>query len=91
MIMWFLDHQLFSFVVGVFFGAFVIDLAISMYLGTILSKKAKEFDKKSAVDFAKIQEKLRGKKFFSVYNPRSLSEKLEDFESFIKRSPDKIN
>ena len=91
MIMWFLNHQLFSFVVGVFFGAFVIDFAISMHLGTILSKKAKELDKKTAVDFAKIQERLRGKKFFSVYNRRSLSEKLEDFESFIKRSPDKIN
>lgn len=89
MIFWFLNHQLFSFVVGVFFGVFLIDLAISIKLGAILRKKATEFDKKHILDFSKFQ-KTAGKKFFSIYNKRSLSEKLENFESFIKRSPDSL-
>lgn len=90
MILWFMDHQLFSFVVGFIFGVFVIDCVISMNLGAALRKKAKEIDVKATLDLAKFQ-RLTQKKFFSVYHPRSLTERISNFEEFIKRSPDKVN
>ena len=89
MIAWFLNHQMFSFTVGTAFGVFLIDFATSMHLGSILRKKAIELDEKPILDFDKFK-KFSGKRFFSIYNKRSVSEKLENFESFIKRSPDKI-
>ena len=89
MIMWFMNHQLFSFTVGSVFGVFMIDFATSMHLGTILRKKAVELDEKPVIDFDKF--KIRaGKRFFSIYNKRSISEKLEEFENFVKRSPDTL-
>lgn len=90
MILWFMDHQLFSFVVGMFFGVFAIDCVISMNLGAAMRKKAKEIDLKATLDLAKFQS-LTQKKFFSVYHPRSLTERITEFEEFIKRSPDKVN
>ena len=67
----------------------MIDFATSMHLGTILRKKAVELDEKPVIDFDKF--KIRaGKRFFSIYNKRSVSEKLEEFENFVKRSPDTL-
>lgn len=101
MILWFLNHQFFSFTVGLVFGVFIIDFATSIHLGTILRKKAIELDEKPVIDFDKFKVHA-GKRFFSIYNKMNLShkfnlserknltEKLDEFESFIKRSPDTL-
>ncbi|MCQ2573480.1 MAG: putative ABC transporter permease [Treponema sp.] len=89
MIMWFMNHQLFSFTVGTVFGVFMIDFATSLHLGTILRKKAVELDEKPIIDFDKFKIHS-GKRFFSIYNKRNVSERLDEFENFIKRSPDTL-
>lgn len=90
MIMWFMNHQMFSFVVGVFFGVFIIDCVISMKLGAVMRKKAREIDDKATLDLTHFQQRTQ-KRFFSTHHPRSLTERITDFEEFIKRSPDKVN
>ena len=61
-----------------------------MNLGAAMRKKAKEIDAKATLDLARFQ-RLTQKKFFSVYHPRSLTERITSFEEFVKRSPDKVN
>lgn len=107
MIFWFMEHKFFSFTVGSIFGIFIVDFATSMHLGTILRKKAVEFDEKHVIDFDKFKSKA-GKRFFSVHNrmnlleklnladkvnlleKKNLTEKIDDFENFVKRSPDTL-
>lgn len=54
LVIWFVAHPWFSFIVGVAFGVFIIDCAFSMHLGTVLRKRAKEIDKKSALNLKQI-------------------------------------
>ena len=94
LVMWFIEHPWFSFVVGTLFGIFVVDCAFSLKLGTALRKKAMQIDKASAINIQKMQSALRQDrmaKFFSAHSERFLTEKLQSFEDFISRSPAKMS
>ena len=94
LVMWFIEHPWFSFVVGTLFGIFVVDCAFSLRLGTALRKKAMQIDKASAINIQKMQTVLRQDrvvKFFSAHSERFLTEKLQSFEDFISRSPAKMS
>ncbi len=86
---WFVQHPFFSFSVGTIFGIFIIDVIVSLNLGVVLRQKAKMIDEKFAViDYKRIQFLTRAK-FFSIHNRRSLVERLDKIEEFVKRRPDK--
>ena len=93
MVIWFASNPWFSFVVGIFFGVFLIDLAFSLHFGAFLRSRAKEIDRKNALAFQKLQQRLRNDnlvKFFSLHTRQTLSSRITSFEEFVKRSPDKI-
>ncbi len=94
LVLWFIEHPWFSFIVGALFGIFVIDCAFALRLGTILRKKAMQIDKASAINMQKLQTVLRQDrvtKFFSAHSESFLTEKLQSFEDFVSRSPAKMN
>ena len=95
LVIWFIEHPWFSFAVGVAFGIFVIDCAFSMHLGTVLRKRAKEIDKKSALNLRQIHSYIRRdtkmSKFFSLHSEHYLTSKINSFEDFMKRTPMSIN
>lgn len=90
MVHWVIEHPLFSFVIGIVFGIFIVDVVISMNVGAAIKKKAKELDAKTAIDFKKLQEFTKGK-FFSISRRRSFADRIESFQDFVKRSPDSIS
>ena len=57
---WFVAHPLASFMVGVCFGIFLIDLCFSIHLGAVVQKKAAEIDKNvyDAIDVQKLSDDL---------------------------------
>lgn len=90
LVLWFVDHPWFSFVVGTVFGFFIIDCAFSFHLGSVLHKKAAEIDKKATVDFQFMQrrlQQLKVSKFFTPHDDRYLTSKIQKFEEFIHRTP----
>ena len=94
LVLWFIEHPWFSFVVGTLFGFFMVDCAFSLRLGTALRKKAMQIDKASAINVQKLQTVLRQDrvtKFFSSHSESFLSQKLQSFEDFVSRSPAKMN
>ena len=94
LVLWFIEHPWFSFVVGTLFGIFIVDCAFSLRLGTVLRKKAMQIDKASAINVQKLQTVLRQDrvtKFFSGHSESFLSQKLQSFEDFVSRSPAKMN
>lgn len=95
LVIWFIEHPWFSFAVGVAFGIFVIDCAFSMHLGTVLRKRAKEIDKKSALNLRQLHSYIRHdtkiSKFFSLHSEHYLTSKINSFEDFMKRTPMSIN
>ena len=94
LVLWFIEHPWFSFVVGSLFGIFVVDCAFALRLGTVLRKKAMQIDQASAINMQKLQTVLRQDrvtKFFSAHSESFLTEKLQSFEDFVSRSPAKMN
>jgi len=88
MVMWFIDHPWFSFVVGIIFGLFIVDFAFAVSLGALLRKQAVSLDKKAALDFQKLQGMLKMNSQ-SIHNKGFLTEKYDQLEEFINRSPAK--
>ena len=60
LVVWFVAHPLFSFIVGVCFGIFLIDLCFSVHLGAVVQKKAAQIDKTvyDAIDVQKLSDDL---------------------------------
>ena len=93
LVLWFIEHPWFSFVVGTVYGIFIVDCGFSLRLGTVLRKKAMQIDKAAAINMQKMQTVLRQDrvtKFFSGHSESFLTEKLQSFEDFISRSPAKM-
>ena len=87
---WFTLHPLFSFIVGICFGVFVIDCAFSLHLGTQIRRRAGEIDKTryESVDLQKFQLKMQSRAgFFRLAAPKPLSERIETFNEFLHRRP----
>ena len=81
-------HPLFSFIVGVCFGIFLIDFAFSLHLGTALRKRAVEFDKSvESIDLQAIQRRLQKRGRFTSIKP--LTERIDAFDEFLHRKPGK--
>ena len=90
LVIWFTTHPWFSFTVGTLFGLFIVDVSLSMHLGSVIRNKAAEVDEKAAVDFQKLQQKLHTKKL-SIHSGATLSSRIESFEDFVKRAPGRNN
>ena len=60
---WFVAHPLASFMVGVCFGIFLIDLCFSVHLGAVVQKKAAQIDKTvyDAIDVQKLWHKMQSR------------------------------
>lgn len=89
---WFTAHPLFSFIVGICFGVFVIDFAFSLHLGTQLRRRAAALDKAiyESVDLEKLHLRMQSRAgFFRLAAPRSLTERVDAFEEFLHRRPGK--
>lgn len=86
MVLWFIDHPWFSFTVGTVFGLFLVDFAFAVRLGALLRKQACSLDRKAALDFQKLQGKLRMNSQ-SIHSKGFLENKFDQFEDFIQRSP----
>ena len=84
-------HPLFSFIVGVCFGIFLIDFAVSLHLGTALRKRAVEFDKSvESIDLQAIQRRLQKRGgFFRFTSIKPLTERIDAFDEFLHRKPGK--
>ena len=89
LVFWFTEHPWFSFIVGIIFGLFSIDFGFAVHLGTVIRKKAMEIDRKSALDFQKLQGKLKSGKLSIHSSSLFLTNKIDQFEDFVKRSPSK--
>lgn len=88
MVLWFIDHPWFSFVVGIVFGLFAVDFAFAVRLGALLRSQACKLDRKAALDFQKLQGMLKMNRR-SIHSKGFLEEKFDQFEEFIQRSPAK--
>ena len=87
----FVAHPLASFMVGVCFGIFLIDFAVSLHLGTALRKRAVEFDKSvESIDLQAIQRRLQKRGgFFRFTSIKPLTERIDAFDEFLHRKPGK--
>lgn len=93
LVLWFIEHPWFSFVVGIILGMFIIDCGFSLRLGSVLRKKAMQIDKAAAINMQKMQDHLRQErlaKFFEAHSELYLTQKLQSFEDFVSRSPAKM-
>ena len=87
---WFVAHPLSSFVVGVCFGIFLIDLCFSVHLGAVVQKKAAQIDKSvyDAVDVQKLWHKMQARGgFFRFVSVKPLTERIDAFDEFLHRRP----
>ena len=87
---WFVAHPLASFMVGVCFGIFLIDLCFSIHLGAVVQKKAAEIDKNvyDAIDVQKLWHKMQSRGgFFRFVSIRPLTERIDAFDEFLHRRP----
>ena len=88
---WFVAHPLFSFIVGVCFGIFLVDFAFSLHLGTVLRKKAMELDRTlyDFVDLQAFQRRMQTRRgFFRIPSYRPLTDRIEEFAEFLHRRPE---
>jgi len=79
-----------SFMVGVCFGIFLIDLCFSIHLGAVVQKKAAEIDKNvyDAIDVQKLWHKMQSRGgFFRLVSIRPLTERIDAFDEFLHRRP----
>ena len=79
-----------SFMVGVCFGIFLIDLCFSIHLGAVVQKKAAEIDKNvyDAIDVQKLWHKMQSRGgFFRFVSIRPLTERIDAFDEFLHRRP----
>ena len=79
-----------SFMVGVCFGIFLIDLCFSIHLGAVVQKKAAEIDKNvyDAIDVQKLWHKMQSRGgFFRLMSIRPLTERIDAFDEFLHRRP----
>ena len=86
----FVAHPLASFMVGVCFGIFLIDLCFSIHLGAVVQKKAAEIDKNvyDAIDVQKLWHKMQSRGgFFRLVSIRPLTERIDAFDEFLHRRP----
>jgi len=89
---WFVAHPLFSFIVGVCFGIFLVDFAFSLHLGTALRRRAMELDRTlyDFVDLQAFQRRMQTRRgFFRIRSLRPLTERLDEFTEFLHRRPEK--
>ena len=87
---WFVAHPLASFMVGMCFGIFLIDLCFSIHLGAVVQKKAAEIDKNvyDAIDVQKLWHKMQSRGgFFRLVSIRPLTERIDAFDEFLHRRP----
>ena len=87
---WFVAHPLASFMVGVCFGIFLIDLCFSIHLGAVVQKKAAEIDKNvyDAIDVQKLWHKMQSRGgFFRFVSIKPLTERIDAFDEFLHRRP----
>ena len=90
LVQWFVAHPLFSFIVGICFGIFIIDCAFSLHLGTQLHKRAVAIDKTlyESVDLQKFQRRMQSRSgFFRLSSFKPLAERIDAFEEFLHRRP----
>ena len=86
---WFVHHIEFAFVVGVFFGVFLVDLCNSLHLSARIRKFAKEHE--VVVHFEKLKEEVRGRleehkqKPSFVFPFKSLSQFKDELEERIEQ------
>lgn len=97
LVLWFIGDPWISFTVGMAFSLFLVDFAFSANLSAKLRAKAREIDRKSELDFQKMQAWMRENGRSSFFTPRSslvlhgsLSTRLDNFEAFLKRRPGRI-
>lgn len=79
-----------SFMVGMCFGIFLIDLCFSIHLGAVVQKKAAEIDKNvyDAIDVQKLWHKMQSRGgFFRLVSIRPLTERIDAFDEFLHRRP----
>ena len=87
---WFVAHPLASFMVGVCFGIFLIDLCFSVHLGAVVQKKAAQIDKSvyDAIDVQKLWHKMQSRGgFFRFVSIKPLTERIDAFDEFLHRRP----
>ena len=91
---WFVAHPLASFMVGVCFGIFLIDLCFSVHLGAVVQKKAAQIDKSvyDAIDVQKLWHKMQSRGgFFRFVSIKPLTERIDAFDEFLPRRPGGAN
>ena len=91
---WFVAHPLASFMVGVCFGIFLIDLCFSVHLGAVVQKKAAQIDKSvyDAIDVQKLWHKMQSRGgFFRFVSIKPLTERIDAFDEFLHRRPGGAN
>ena len=94
LVVWFVAHPLFSFIVGVCFGIFLIDLCFSVHLGAVVQKKAAQIDKSvyDAIDVQKLWHKMQSRGgFFRFVSIKPLTERIDAFDEFLHRRPGGAN
>ncbi len=87
-VVWFVNHIEFSFIVGLFFGVFIVDLGHSVNLSAKIFKFAKSHNivvsfeklKESVYDVLERFEHKRASFVFPFRSPRQLEEHLETYE-----------
>ena len=90
LVVWFVAHPLASFMVGVCFGIFLIDLCFSVHLGAVVQKKAAQIDKSvyDAIDVQKLWHKMQSRGgFFRFVSIKPLTERIDAFDEFLHRRP----
>ena len=92
LVVWFVAHPLFSFIVGICFGIFLIDFGFSLHLGTALRKRAVQLDKTlyESIDLQAIQRRMQKRGgFFRFTSIKPLTERIDAFDEFLHRKPGK--
>lgn len=91
---WFVAHPLASFMVGVCFGIFLLDLCFSIHLGAIVQKKAAKIDQTvyDAIDVQKLWQRMQSHGgFFRLVSIRPLTERIDAFGEFLHRRPGSLS
>lgn len=86
LVLWFMNHPWFSFVVGIIFGIFIVDCCVSLHLGTLIRKKMVEIDRKTDLDFVRIQSSIKMQKI-SIHSRESFTSRFDRIEEFVRRTP----
>lgn len=92
---WFVAHPLASFMVGVCFGIFLIDLCFSVHLGAVVAEKRPRRSTRpsmtpSTCRSCGIRCNRRGG-FFRFVSIKPLTERIDAFDEFLHRRPGGAN